>query len=114
VVPERPAVGREHVNFAAARRQHAANLRVQARKMGDVLRHVRRERDVDAGARQRDRPAVVVPDGKNALRGIGRIRDLDRGDVEAAPLQFQRLLAGASPMSRMRAPAGKNEATRRL
>lgn len=70
---------------------------VHARKIRYVLEDVRREYDVNAGIGQRDRPAVVILDRKNPMRGIVRIRELDRADLEPASLQFQRLLAGTGP-----------------
>ncbi len=56
-----------------------------------------REYNVDAGIRQWNGPTVVILDRKNAVGGIVRIRDLDRGNLETAPLQFQSLLTGTGP-----------------
>ena len=62
-----------------------------------MFQHVRREHEVDAPVPQWNGPTVVILDRKNAVGGIVRIRDLDRGNLEAAPLQFQRLLTGTGP-----------------
>ena len=78
---------------APAWRQHASDFGVHARKIRNVLQHVRRENDVDAGIGQRDRPAIVIRDGEDALRCIVRVGDLNRGDVETSALEFQGLLA---------------------
>src|SRR5215813_3823578 len=96
------------MNASAARRQHAADLCMHAWKVCYVLQHVRREYDVDAGIRQWDGPTVVILDRKNAVGCIVRLRDLDRGNLEAPPLQFQRLLTGTGPDFE-NAPAGRKQ-----
>ena len=92
--PKPPGVGRKDVETAPARRQHASDFGMHARKIRNVLQHVRRENDVDAGIGQGDRPAIVIRDGEDALRCIVRVGDLNRGNVETSALEFQGLLAG--------------------
>jgi hypothetical protein len=75
--------------------EYATDFGVHARKIRYVLEDVRREHDVDAGIRQRDRAAVVVLDRKNPVGCIVRLRELDRADLKPASLQFQCLLTGA-------------------
>ena len=76
----------DHVNAVSLRRQHASDLRVNPRQIGDVLQHVRREDDVEAGVRQGDGLAVVVLDREDAMARVIRIGDFDRGHGEATPL----------------------------
>ena len=92
--PKPPGVGRKNVETAPARRQHPPDFGVHARKIGNMLQHVRRENDVDAGIGQGDAPAIVISDGEDTLRCVVRVGDLNRGNVETPALEFQGLLAG--------------------
>ena len=86
-----------NVKTDAAGRQHAAYFAMHTGQIRHVLQHIRGENDVDTGIGQRNRSAVVVGNGENAVHGIVRAGDVDRCDLEAAALEFQRLLARPRP-----------------
>ena len=84
----------QNMNTNPARGEHTPKLGLDSHEMGNMLEHIRRIHDIDAGVCQRNSCAIIVEDGKNPMLGVVRSYHFNRRDTEAAPLQFECLLAG--------------------
>jgi len=94
--PEAPGRGRQDVDAAPARPQHAPALGVELREVEDVLEDVRREDDVERPLPEREVPAVVVDHREAAVGAVVRRGQVDRDDAEAALREEPRLDARAA------------------